>query len=214
VGWEPTPEDEAEEAAFQARYGPWDAMDPPGAAELLADYDHEWWVVGGWAIEAFTGVPRRHEDLDAMIWRRDLPAFRELLGDRFHLWGAGSGLLRPLDDEFPDLHPEAGQVWLRRDATSPWVLDCLVAEDRDGRWVSRRDPGHVAPLGEVTWVADDGVRYQRPEVVLHHKALRHRPKDLADLRETRPLLEPGRVDWLRDAVRRLDPHHPWLTELV
>ena len=35
-----------------------------------------WWVVGGWAIEAFTGVARRHEDIDLVIWARDLPLLR------------------------------------------------------------------------------------------------------------------------------------------
>ena len=45
------------------------------------------------------------------------------------------------------------------------------------------------PLADVTWVADDGIRYMRPEVVLHHKARLHRPKDTVDLEVAWPLLD-------------------------
>jgi hypothetical protein len=102
-------------------------------------------------------------------------------------------------------------VWLRDHARAPWFLDCILSEDRDGRWVSRRDEEHVVPLAEVTWVAADGLRYMRPEVVLHHKARLHRPKDTVDLEVTWPLLDAGSQAWLRDAVRRERADHPWLS---
>ena len=53
----------------------------------------------------------------------------------------------------------ARAVWIRRSAVDPWVIDLPITPDRDGLWTSKRDPDHVAPLGEVTWVADDGIRY-------------------------------------------------------
>src|SRR6478736_9539902 len=74
--WEPSANDLAEEAAFRRLYGEWQALDPAGLAAFMATYDGEWWVVGGWAIDAFTGQARRHEDIDAVIWLRDLPRFR------------------------------------------------------------------------------------------------------------------------------------------
>ncbi|SEB44510.1 hypothetical protein SAMN04489844_0097 [Nocardioides exalbidus] len=203
----------AEEVAFRRLYGEWEALDPAGLAAFMAAYDREWWVVGGWAIDAFTGQQREHDDIDLVIWRRDLPAFQELVGERHHVWSVGSGMLRPLDADWPELHPEAGQVWLRDHALAPWFLDCILAEDRDGLWVSRRDDDHVAPLADVTWVAADGIRYMRPEVVLHHKVRLDRPKDRADLEVSWPLLGATEQDWLREAVRRWDPHHGWL-ELI
>ena len=212
--WTPTDAEEAEEIAFRALYGEWQALDPVGTAEFMADYPGEWWVVGGWAIEAFTQVPRRHEDIDLVIWRRDLPVFRELVGDRHHIWGAGGGALRPLNDDWPELHAEAGQVWLRDHATAPWFLDCILSEDRDGLWVSRRDEEHVAPLEDMTWLAGDGIRYMRPEVVLHHKARLNRPKDRADLEVAWPLLSAQTQAWLRTAVRKEREDHPWLTETM
>lgn len=208
--WEPTPEEEAEEREFQRLYGPWDAYDRGGVAALLADYGRPWWLVGGWSIEAFTGVERPHEDIDVVIFRRDLPRLQELLGDRFHFWSAGSGALRPLNDQWPEPHPDAGQVWLREHALAPWRLDVILSDDHDGEWVSRREPEWHAPLGEVTWVADDGIRYQHPEIVLQHKAKLDRHKDRVDLAVAWPLLSAERQEWLRAAVGRLHPGHAWL----
>ena len=54
--WQPTPTEVAEEDAFRRLYGEWEALDPAGTAAFMAGYPGEWWVVGGWAIEAFTGV--------------------------------------------------------------------------------------------------------------------------------------------------------------
>ena len=206
-------EDDAEDAAFHRLWGEWDALDPAGVVAFLADYPGEWWIVGGWAIEAFTHVPRRHDDIDLVIWRRDLPLFQELVGDRHHIWAAGSGMIRPLNAEWPELHPEAGQVWLRDHARAPWFLDCILAEDHDGLWVSRRDEEHVVPLEDVTWLADDGIRYMRPEVVLHHKVRLDRAKDRADLAVAWPWLSVGQQDWLRAAVAKTHPGHAWLRQM-
>ena len=208
--WHPTSEEIAEEAAFTRLWGEWDALDPAGLAAFMSGYDGEWWVVGGWAMDAFTGVPRRHEDIDLVIWLRDLPRFRAMVGERHHIWSVGSGMIRPLNADWPEIHAEAGQVWLRDHAAAPWFLDCILSEDRDGRWVSRRDPEHVVPLADVTWVAADGIRYMRPEVVLHHKARLDRGKDRADLAVVWPMLGSDQQAWLREAVRRLYPDHAWL----
>ncbi|HET7305816.1 MAG TPA: hypothetical protein VFJ12_14840 [Segeticoccus sp.] len=198
-----------EERAFRRLYGDWSPLDPAGAVGFFAGYDRPWWVVGGHALEAFTGVPRHHEDIDVVIFRRDLADFRRHVGDRFHVWSAGGGMLRPLNDDFPEPHREAGQLWLREHALAPWVVDCILNDDADGRWVSRRDPSHVAELEDVTFTRD-GVRYLRPELVLQHKARLDRDKDRADLRAAWSLLDEGRRAWLRDAVGRERADHPWL----
>lgn len=201
-----------EERAFRRLYGDWQPMDLAALRAFLHGYERPWWIVGGHAIEAFTGTPRRHEDIDVVIFRRDLGFFREHAGDRFHLWSVGAGMLRPLNEDYPDPHPDAGQVWLREHALAPWVMDGILNDDHDGRWVSRRDPGHVADLEEVTFVRD-GIRYLNPEIVLQHKARLDRPKDRADLGAAWPLLGADKRSWLRDAVRRERPDHPWLEML-
>jgi hypothetical protein len=92
------------------------------------------------------------------------------LGDRYHVWAAGSGPLRPVTDDRPDLPDTADQVWLRAHALAPWEYDVVLNPDRDGRWVFRRDPSFDYDLDEITWVASDGIRYLVPEMALAYKA--------------------------------------------
>jgi len=205
--------DDPEDAAFYRLYGPWQAWTPVQAAEKLADWDATWWIAGGWAIEAFSGVPRQHEDIDVAIWRKDVPSLRTYLGPAYHCWAAGSGQLRPLTDDEPTLPEWSDQMWVREHAWAPWLADVVASRDAAGDWVFRRDPSFTAPLPDVTWVADDGIRYLNPEMALAWKARLARPKDDADLAAVLLRLAPAARDWLRDTVRRLHPEHHWLSRL-
>jgi hypothetical protein len=209
-----TPEEIAEDAEFFWWYGEWEPLDPDGVAALMAGFDRPWWIVGGWSIEAFTGRPREHEDVDVSILGCDLAAFRDHVGDEWNLWSNHGGTLRPFNDRHPEVLDVGSQVWIRRSAAEPWVVDMVPTPDREGLWTSRRDPEIVAPLDEVTWVADTGIRYQCPEVTLHYKAVQHRPKDDRDLAVTWPLLDPDARAWLVTVVGRLYPDHPWLERMV
>jgi hypothetical protein len=187
-------------------------MTVPEARTLLDPLGIPWWIASGVALEAFHGVPRRHGDLDVGVFRRDLPILRAGLSTRFHLWSAGSGMIRPLTDETPDPHPESDQIWLREHALAPWRVDVLLNPDRDGAWVFRREPSFAAPLDAVTWPAD-GVRYLRPEIVLAFKAKQTRPKDDVDFAATLPRLDDGAAAWLEAFLERTAPHHPWRERL-
>jgi hypothetical protein len=200
-----------EELAFQRLYGPWEHYPPARARELFEPIGIDWWIAGGYAIEAFTQVPRPHEDIDVSIFRCDVPALRTALEGRMHIWSAGDGL-RPVDDDHPEPRDVADQVWLREHALSPWRVDVVLNPDRDGRWVSRRDPEFDAPLDEVTW-AGDGVRYLRPEIVLSFKARLARPKDERDFAVTLPMLDDAARTWLADYLARKEPDHPWRQQL-
>jgi hypothetical protein len=204
---------DAEERAFQRLYGPWAPQTPSGAAELLGGLTAPWWISGGWAIEAFSGVERRHEDVDVTIFRADVGRLRHHLSGTHDLWAAGSGTLRPLTDERPRAPRWAGQVWIREHARAPWVLDVQLNAGRRDRWVFKRDPSVVRRLDEATWVAADGIRYLRPELVLAHKARHARVKDDADLEATLPLLDQASRAWLTAFVSDTVPGHRWLERL-
>lgn len=209
-----TAEDRAEEAEFFATYGRWEPLTPREMAAELADFDRPWWVVGGWAIEAATGVLREHEDLDVSLLACDVPALVQHLAGRWHVWNNTGGVLRPLGGRFA--HPladPASQLWLRADAVSPWVVDIPLTPDDDGWWTHKFLPDRRAAVEDVTWVAEDGVRYLRPEIVLSYKARWQRPKDELDLATCLPRLDPAARAWLRTAVGQLDPPHPWLDRL-
>jgi hypothetical protein len=201
---------------FAHLYGPWDTPSVEEVRGWLDGWEAAWWVAGGQSIEQFTGVTRRHDDLDIAFFRRDIASLHAHLGPRFHLWAAGSGTLRPLgweagrpttDVRLPDW---SGQVWVREHALSPWRVDFVATPDREGRWVFKRDETCSAPLDEVTEVAEDGVRYQRPEVTLAFKAHLARPKDHADFAAALPLLSASQRGWLTERLRALYPDgHEW-----
>lgn len=212
--WQPGPDEIAEDEEFFRWYGTWEPLDPRGLADFMAGFSRPWWVVGGWSIEAFTGVARVHEDVDLSLLACDVPAFRAHVGDRWNLWCNFGGTLRPLNDRHPEVMDARSQIWVRRSAADPWIIDLPITPDRDGLWTSKRDPDHVAPVEEVTWIHEDGVRYLSPEIALRFKALLDRPKDRYDLDVAWPLLGPAEQEWLVDAVRREAADHPWLERLT
>jgi len=210
----PQSDDErAETAYWEHLYGPWDPFDLDAGRAFFDGFDRPWWLVGGWAIEAFTGAPREHEDLDVSMLACDVPAFREFIGDRWHLWTVADGSLRPLIDRFPSLPAPDCQIWVRRDGSSPWVMDLPVTPDVDGRWQNKRFADHIVDLDEATWVGDDGVRALNPEIALLFKARLERRKDRRDFDRTWPLLDERQRTWLRESIETLLPDHAWL-ELV
>lgn len=204
---------DAEEIAFRRLYGDWAVVTPADAAALLDGIGIPWWVAGGWALEAYAGVARLHDDMDIAFFGVDLPALRAHFAGTHHLWSAGDGALRPITDERPELADGAEQLWVREHAQAPWVLD-LLANPGDARgWVFKRDPAVVRPLAEVTWLDADGVRHLNPEIVLAYKAKLDRPKDRADLDSVLPTLDGPAREWLRTTVERLHPGHAWLPRL-
>lgn len=198
--------------AFQRLYGPWRPLSLEEARDLLDPTGLRWWVVGGWAIEAFTGVNRPHEDIDIGMFRRDVPLLREALRGHYHVWAVGNGGLRPFEAPENELPDWADQVWLREHALAPWRADVVLGPDRDGQWVSRRDPDFGAPVEDVTFVRD-GVAYLNPEVVLSFKAKGRRPKDEDDLSAALPVMSDEARAFLADYLARKEPGHPWRQRL-
>ncbi|WP_343988403.1 nucleotidyltransferase domain-containing protein [Terrabacter terrae] len=197
---------------FLRWYGGWDPLDPSSVAAFMDGFDRPWWIVGGWSLEAFTGVGREHEDMDISILSGDAEAFRLFLGDRWTPWNVDDSWFRPFDHRFTDVRPDS-QVWVRRDARSPWVLDVPFTPESDGRWSNKRNLAHTEDLEDVTWVAPDGLRYARPEVTLMFKAAQARDKDRRDVDVSLPRLDARARRWLRDAVAQFDPTHEWVRTL-
>jgi len=187
---------------FAHIYGPFEPLTPVQLRELLVGFDRPWWIVGGYAIDAFTGTTRPHEDIDMSIFIDDVPAFRAHLEPRFHLWSNDGGTFRFFDDQHPEPLAPLSQIWVREHSRAPWIVDCILNPAVDGLWQSKRDREHVAPLDAVTFVADDGIRYLNPEIVLFFKAARERPKDNLDYERTLPLLAEPQREWLEDALER------------
>jgi hypothetical protein len=208
-----TAAEQAEADAFYDVYGPWEPLSPTQVARELDGFDRPWWVVGGWAIEAATGFRREHEDTDISILSSDVPALVDHLRGRWHVWNNVGGVLHPLGSRWMTVDEPGSQLWWRAGATSPWVLDVPLTPERDGRWTHKFLPAEARPVEDATWVADDGIRYLRPEIVLTYKARLRRRKDDPDFEATLPTLTPDARGWLRAALITLVPDHPWVERL-
>jgi hypothetical protein len=203
----PVPDEE-----FYRWYGTWASVSPRDAADFLHGAGVRWWIVGGWAVDAFTGEPREHEDIDVGFFRADLPAVLTHLSRELCVWSNLSGILAPLR-EAGELLEGARQLWVRRDAQSPWLLDLAMTGHDGDTWISPRDERVRLPFEEATFLAADGIRYLRPELVLFMKARVARPKDDTDLERILPRLEPDAREALRGWLELVHPGHRWLASI-
>ncbi|MDQ0642629.1 nucleotidyltransferase domain-containing protein [Microbacterium murale] len=209
-----------EDAEFERLYGAWKPRIPADAEHLFRGYPGTWWIAGGWALEAFTGVQRHHEDIDPAVLREELPVLRRHLAARLDAWAAFSGALLPLKpDDRPDaladdiLPDGCGQLWTRPGAAHPWEYDILLSPGTPDEWVYKRDATVRMPMADALWECD-GIRYLQPEIQLLYKAKGQRLKDDADFAATLPFLDAARRAWLRDALTRTLPGHEWLADLT
>lgn len=194
-------------------YGPWRVRTPADAADLFKEYRGPWWVAGGWAVEAFTGVHRQHGDLDPSIPRADVALLEDYVAGRLDVWAADDGTLRPLvEPATKPLAPACSNLWLRASGADPWEYDVLLMDVRASTWTYKRDARVSRPLDEILW-ARDGIHYLRPEVQLLHKAPGRRPKDEEDFEACLPLLDDTARGWLVRALEVAHPSHPWLDRM-
>lgn len=193
-------------------YGPWLPRTPADAAALMSGYPGPWWVAGGWAIEAFTGVRREHGDLDLGIARADVDLLRAHVAGRFDVWAAERGTLRPLVGQIEPLPRTCGNLWLRAGGADPWEYDLLLTEVTPSTWTYKRDARISLPLDRSLWERE-GVCYLRPEVQLLLKAPGLRAKDTTDLEACLPLLDIDARAWLRSALDLAHRGHPWSPRL-
>ena len=193
---------EGDDKAWQRIYGPFEPLTPMELRDLMRGFERPWWIVGGYAMEAFTGIEREHEDIDMCIFVEDEQAFRAHLEPRYHLWSNDGGTFRFFDDKHPEPLAPLTQIWVREHAGAPWIIDCILNPSVDGAWQNKRDRDHVAPLDEVTWVANDGIRYLDPEIALFFKAGSDRVTQQWDWEVAYPLLSERQRAWLERQLER------------
>ena len=192
-----------------ARLGEWRPFDPPELRARLDPSGALWWIAGGRALELFAGRAwRSHGDADAGILRADQTrVFAALRG--FELHAAQHGELRRLG-EGETAPPGANSVWCRAGSGEPWRFELLLDSSEGSDWVFRRDRAIRLPLADLVRRTSDGCPYLRPDVQLLYKAKQMRPEDDADFAAVAGRLDTEACHWLRRALERVHPGHPWL----
>ena len=180
-------------------------------ATLLRDLRAPWAIAGGWALDLALGrVTRPHADVDVAVFRDDQDAVRGALpGWRFE--AAVRGALVPWE---PGVRLElpVHEVHIWPPSGSP--IELLLNEREDADWVYRRDPAVRLPLALALREVAGGVWVLAPEVVLLYKSRAPRPTDEADFHAAQPALGGAARAWLREALLRGAPEHPWALALA
>jgi len=87
-----------------------------------------------------------------------------------------------------------------------------MLKERDGAdWVFRRNTGVRLEAEHLALRSADGTPFLRPEIQLLYKAKETRQKDVDDPRAVLPRLDRAAVEWLRSALQRVHPGHPWIS---
>jgi Aminoglycoside-2''-adenylyltransferase len=191
----------------------WRALEPPAAHHIMRAVDAPWWIAGGWAIDLFVAArTRAHKDLDVGVRRADAPRIIAALPG-WEFFEAKDGVLARLA---AGMAPHAGvnSLWGRRVGEPHWELELLLDDSDESDWIFRREPSIRRPLAAALRAAPDGTRYLAPEIQLLYKARDLRPEDQSDFDHAAPRLGRVAVRWLRDALSRLFPQHPWLPALA
>jgi Aminoglycoside-2''-adenylyltransferase len=184
----------------------WAAWTPDDVHARLRAADVPWCVAAGWAVDLFVGrQTREHGDLEVAVPRSGWSEVRSHLAElTFSV--ADDGHLWPLDQAHLD---RSFQTW-GFDHRGIARVD-VFREPHDGStWICRRHEELRRPYADVIEVSADGIPYLAPEIVLLFKAKRSSAKDEHDLRTALPLMDAARRSWLRSALQRLHPGHPWL----
>ena len=192
--------------------GSWKALRPEDAQRWLEALAAPWWIAGGFALDLCVGhETRAHEDLDVGCFREDLLHLSHALKG-WELHAAQDGrLTRLAAGGVPD--PAVHSLWCRPDGEGAWWLEIMLDEREGPDWIFRRNRDVRRPIGELLARNRSGLPYLRPEVQLLYKAKAPRPRDKADFRAVAPILGKEARAWLRDALGRTHPEHPWLVAL-
>ena len=189
----------------------WAPWFPVEVAQRLGGVTANWAVVGGWAIDLFLGEhSREHEDIEIELPRTELTAVLPCFTD-CELFTVGDGEVRRIRrTEQPPTSNH--QLWLVERATGKYRLDIMLVPGDEETWIYRRDETLKVPRAEIT-LRRNNIPFLSPEIVLFFKAKATRDKDSFDFERCLPRLTSDRRAWLRNALERFHPEHPWLRRL-
>jgi hypothetical protein len=196
-------------------------------ADVMSSYSRPWSLCGGWAIDAWLGrISRDHGDVDLSVFDVDHRQLAEHLegwqliahtsvGDDAST-GLWDGQRLPVPSHIHARAPEDAGPLPEDGVCEPakgWWLDIQIDGIEGDEWVVRSEPRISLPLAHAVRASRWGVPVTAPETVLFLKAVAPRRRDWRDFVACLPRLDGQQLAWLRDAIERTYPEHPWVTAL-
>ena len=191
-------------------------------AELMSAFRADWFLCGGWAVDAWLGRQTRdHHDIEIAAFQEDQPAIFERIAG----W-------QPIghDDNVAD---DTKEPWDGRRLDMPahvharpgdaFEFEVQFNERAGGDWIFNREPLITLPVSACTYASRWGLPAVSPEVMIFYKAHQPvwrderrkppRPHDELDFVALLPHLSDAARSWLREAIGLVSPAHPWLARL-
>jgi len=185
---------------------------PEKVKSILGEFERDWFIAGGWAIDLFLGRQTRpHDDVEIAIFRQDQLALQKVLRD-WNLQKAADGKLSEWKSGvFLELPVHAIHCFNENQDFS--FFEVLLNESENGVWQYRRNRQIIKPLSEIYLTNDSGIRFLCPEIVLLYKSKNPRAKDEQDFRAAFDFLSRESRIWLKNALAITDANHDWLSVL-
>jgi hypothetical protein len=193
----------------------------------MSSYPRPWALCGGWAIDAWLGrISRDHGDVDLSVFDAD----HQQLLDHLAGWqliahtsdGADmekvlwDGRRLPVPSHIHARSPQDAGPLPEDGVCEPakgWWLDIQIDGIEGEEWVVRSEPRVSLPLTQALFASRWGVPATAPETVLFLKAVAPRRRDWRDFVACLPHLNEQQLAWLRGAIERTYPDHPWVDAL-
>ena len=178
----------------------------------MREFEPEWFIAGGWAVDLFLGKEtRKHDDIEIAILRKDQTALQNYLRD----WNLKKVVSGEPDDwrkgEFLQLPVHEIHCFNENDELKR--LEVLLNEANDQEWIFRRDQRITKPLSTLHLTTDSGINFLCPEAVLLYKSKNPREKDEQDFLTAVKCLDSEAKRWLKNALSVCYSNHHWLKSL-
>ncbi|WP_414053481.1 nucleotidyltransferase domain-containing protein [Macrococcus equi] len=160
---------------------------------LLKDAPFEWYLAGGYALDEFMKKrTREHDDIDILL---DIKYIKEVLGffKQYQIFIARDGNL--LENKNNILSSDS--LWISKDKFSPFFLEIMLFESKDGDWIYKRNRDIRRPIDSFYFISNE-IKVIEPEIQLLYKMNSNnvRNKDLLDYENVYSKLSEEQRIWL------------------
>lgn len=192
----------------------WQPLSVEEVKNTFSNFNCQWWIAGGWAIDLFLGKQtRKHDDIDILIQREDQLKLQHHLAD-WDLWAADPpGTLRPWS-KGNFLGSGLQDIWGRKTPKDPWQIQIMLFDVQNDEWVFKRDESIRRNLRSISVQSSGGLQLLAPEIQLLYKSKSLRPKDQQDFENGIRMMSLDQKNWLKQTLQKVyKEDHPWIKSL-